>query len=389
MDIKQSMSGKILTVSSGYKAFVPASLPPKLDWSSRLINSLSRADQLIGQLAGEAGSFPNPHLLMRPFITYEAVTSSKIEGAQATLGEILANEAGVSVKSSSDDLQEINNYVIALDYALERLSTFPLSLRLLKEIHEKLMQGTRGFHATPGEFRKTQNWIGSPGCTLATAKYVPPPVEQMQSCLSDLEKFLHSQELPGLVHIALCHYQFEAIHPFLDGNGRVGRLLITLLLIERNLLPSPLLYLSAFFEATRDEYYRRLNAVSAENNWEEWLVYFLNGVAVLTEDVLIRAKNINKMIADWTLKASNTASSLPVELVQYLIVNPYITTNKVAEHFNVAFTTAKRAIAKLVDLEILHLVNNAKRDKVYCAKDILEVLTAEPKLSIELLNNSR
>lgn len=382
MDIKQNISGKVLSVSSGYKAFVPNGLPPKLEWSPRLINSLSRADQLIGQLAGEAGSFPNPHLLMRPFITYEAVTSSKIEGTQATLGEILANKAGITVKPSPDDLQEVNNYVSALDHALERLNTLPLSLRLLKEIHEKLMQGARGEYATPGEFRKTQNWIGTPGCTLTTAKYVPPPVEQMQSCLSDLEKFLHSHELPGLVHIALCHYQFEAIHPFLDGNGRVGRLLITLLLIERNLLPSPLLYLSAFFEATRDEYYRRLYAVSAENNWEEWLVYFLNGVAVLTEDVLLRAKNINKIIADWTLKAASTASSLPVELVQYLIVNPYITTNKVAEHFNVAFTTAQRAITKLMGLKILHLVGDAKRDKVYCAKDILEVLTAEPKLSM-------
>ena len=300
MDIKQSPSGHIVKSPKGYNAFVPHSLPPKLEWDNAVVNSLSRADFLLGKLAREGSQLPNPHLLMRPFITREAVLSSKIEGTQATLGEILAANAGAHVKQT-DDLQEVQNYIKALDYGLERLSGLPLSLRLIKEIHEHLMQGVRGANATPGEFRRSQNWIGPPGCTLNTAKFVPPPSENLMDCLGELESFLHDRSLPPLIHIALCHYQFEAIHPFLDGNGRVGRLLIILLLIEQKMLPSPLLYLSAFFEATRDEYYKQLYNVSSKGTWQEWLIYFLNGVAVQSEDVLSRAERINKLLNQWKI----------------------------------------------------------------------------------------
>lgn len=261
MDIQQSSAGQIIKSPKGYTAFVPHSLPPKLEWNNAVINSLSRADFLLGKLAREGSKLPNPHLLMRPFITREAVLSSRIEGTQATLGEILAANAGAYVRKNSNDLEEVQNYIKALDYGLKRLEELPLSLRLIKEIHEQLMQGVRGSHATPGEFRSSQNWIGSPGCTLNTAKFVPPPPDNLMDCLGALESFLHDRQLPPLIHIALCHYQFEAIHPFLDGNGRVGRLLIMLLLVEQRMLPSPLLYLSAFFEATRDEYYKQLYSV--------------------------------------------------------------------------------------------------------------------------------
>ena len=254
MDIQQSPSGQIIKSPKGYRAFLPHPLPPTLEWDITVINALSRADFLLGKLAREGSKLPNPHLLMRPFIAREAVLSSKIEGTQATLGEILEANAGIDLKQNPDDLQEVQNYIIALDYGLSRLQELPLSLRLIKEIHEHLMQGVRGSHATPGELRRTQNWIGPPGCTLNTAKFVPPPSDNLIDCLGELENFLHDRQLPPLIHIAFCHYQFEAIHPFLDGNGRVGRLLITLLLIEQKMLPSPLLYLSAFFEATRDEY---------------------------------------------------------------------------------------------------------------------------------------
>ena len=246
MDIQQSTTGQIIKSLKGYDAFVPHDLPPKIEWNNAVINSLSRADFLLGKLAREASQLPNPHLLIRPFITREAVLSSKIEGTQATLGEILAANAGAQAKKNPDDLQEVQNYIIALDFGLRRLTELPLSLRLIKEIHEHLMQYVRGAHATPGEFRRSQNWIGSPGCTLNTAKFVPPPPDNLMDCLGALENFLHDRSLPPLIHIALCHYQFEAIHPFLDGNGRVGRLLIILLLIEHKMLPSPLLYLSAF-----------------------------------------------------------------------------------------------------------------------------------------------
>ena len=236
MDISDSPSGKIVKTLTGYKAFTPNPLPPQFDWDTRLVNSLSRADHVLGMLSREGTKLPNPYLLMRPFIAREAVLSSKIEGTQATLGEVLAQEAGIHVDRNPDDLQEVRNYILALDYGLGRLQELPLSLRFIKEIHEELMQGVRGSHATPGEFRKSQNWIGIPGCTLNTAKYVPPTPDDLMDCLSSFEKFLHDRTLPPLIHIALCHYQFEAIHPFLDGNGRVGRLLIIFLLIERKLM---------------------------------------------------------------------------------------------------------------------------------------------------------
>ena len=236
--------------------------------------NLSYADRAIGRLAGEGRRLPNPHLLIRPFVRKEAVLSSRIEGTQATLGELLAAEAGAAVERSPADLREVGNYVTALEYGLERLDTLPVSLRLVREMHECLMRGVRGDIATPGEFRSSQNWIGPAGCTLNDATYVPPPPSELMACLDAWERFLYDDALPPLVHAALAHSQFEAIHPFLDGNGRVGRLLITLLLVKRGVIPSPLLYLSAYFEATRQEYYARLLGVTERGEWEEWLTYF-------------------------------------------------------------------------------------------------------------------
>src|SRR6266436_7140401 len=290
-----------------YSAFLPAPLPPALDWTPGLIRALSDADRLIGRLAGEGGRLPNPHVLVRPFVAREAVLSSRIEGTQATLGELLASEAGAAVERSPEDLREVGNYVVALEYGIERLKTLPLSLRLVRELHEKLMTGARGQHAAPGEFRRTQNWIGRPGDTLAQASYVPPPPDSLGEHLSAWEKFLHDWMLPPLVHAALAHYQFEAIHPFLDGNGRVGRLLITLELCERDVLPAPLLYLSAFFEATRTDYYGGLRGVSERGDWAGWLQYFLNGVARQAEDALSRAERINALLERWHRKLASDA----------------------------------------------------------------------------------
>ena len=380
MNIKTSPSGKVVKLPTGYHAFIPNPLPPSLEWNNSLVSALSRADHVLGMLAQEGNKLPNPLLLMRPFIAREAVLSSRIEGTQTTLGEILAKEAGSFVSRSPDDLQEVENYIDALDYGVKRLTDFPLSLRLIKEIHARLMQGVRGSHATPGEFRHSQNWIGSPGCTLTTAKYVPPTPEELMSALSSFETFLHDQTLPPLIHIALCHYQFEAIHPFLDGNGRIGRLLITLLLIERKILSAPMLYLSAFFEATRDDYYRLLFSVSSQGTWSDWLAYFINGVALQAQDVLSRAERINNLIIKWQIKAGGSSSGMLQQMIMQFAKNPYFTIKKNAKKFGRSFTTIQRAIVKLENLEIVSQVSEGQRDRVYCATSILAILEEPTKL---------
>lgn len=377
MNIKESPSGRIVKAGTGYEAFVPNPLPPPFEWNDHLVSALSRADHVLGMLAREGVILPNPHLLIRPFVAREAVLSSKIEGTRSSLGEILAQDAGIHVDQSQADLQEVNNYIVALDYGLNRLEHFPLSLRLIREMHGKLMQGAA--HATPGEFRRSQNWIGAPGSTLMSAKYVPPPPEEMMQCLGAFELFLHDRTLPPLIHIALCHYHFEAIHPFLDGNGRIGRLLIILLLVERKLLPSPILYLSAFFERTRSEYYAQLYNVSSEGSWQEWLLYFLHGVTSQSTDVLSRVERINALLFEWEAKIGS-ADRTTHDIIKQLARNPYCTAKKIAATLDIAFTTAQRGINKLEDLGILEQVSEGKRDKAYCAKAILNILEEATKI---------
>ncbi|WP_419241285.1 Fic family protein [Cardinium endosymbiont of Nabis limbatus] len=384
MDMRQSPSGQIIQSLKGYHAFVPYALPPKFEWNTRLVNSLSRADFLLGKLAREGSRLPNPHLLIRPFITREAVLSSKIEGTEATLGEILAADAGAHVNQNADALQEVQNYIRALDYGLKRLAALPLSLRLIKEIHAHLMEGVRGTHATPGAFRTSENWIGLPGCTLHTAKFVPPPPEHLMDSLGKFEDFLHDRSLPPLIHMALCHYQFEAIHPFLDGNGRIGRLLITLLLIEQNILPLPLLYLSAFFEATRNEYYKQLYNVTLKGSWHEWFTYFLNGIAVQSEDVLSRTERINALLTQWKMDLARGSSQVLIDMVQLLAVNPYFTINKVAKDLKISYSTAQRGVQKLEDAAIIKKTRNNKRDKVYCAIDLLNILEEPTRINADI-----
>jgi Fic family protein len=249
--------------------------------------------------------------LIRPFVQREAVLSSKIEGTQATLGELLAAEAGAIVDRSPEDLREVGNYVVALEHGISRLKKLRLCVRLTRELHEKLMTGVQGHQAAPGRFRKIQNWIGKPSSPIATASYIPPPPGEIGPCLSAWEKFLHESTLPPLVTIALAHYQFEAIHPFLDGNGRVGRLLITLFLIECQILPTPLLYLSAFCEASRRDYYDGLRGISERGAWSDWLEYFLLGVARMSEDALSRVMRINGLLAKWQRKVSGNRATTP------------------------------------------------------------------------------
>ena len=268
------------------------------------------------------------------------------------------------------------NYVGALEYGLERLDTLPLSLRLIREIHERLMRGVRSDTATPGEFRRSQNWIGPAGYTLNDASYLPPAVDELMECLDALERFLHDDSLPPLVHAGLAHAQFEAIHPFLDGNGRDGRLLVSLLLVEREILPSPLLYLSAYFEASREEYYAHLLAVTQEGAWERWLVYFLRGVQVQAEDAIERMEEIDGLFEEWKEALAGVQTGRPEEVLRLFIGNPLWTVGGIAKELGVAYTTARRAIERLAEAGIVSQTGTSKRDRVYCAREMLEMLEA-------------
>lgn len=374
-------SGQLFRLSGGGSAFVPKPLPPAIEWTPLLVRTLSDADRRVGQLAGEGARLPNPHLLLRPFLRREAVLSSRIEGTQATLGELLAAEAGAAIERSPDDLREVGNYVTALEYGLKRLRSLPLSLRLVRELHARLLRGVRGGHATPGEFRVTQNWIGPPGSTLETATYVPPPPNEMMDCLNEWEGFLHEHTLPPLVHCGLMHCQFEAIHPFLDGNGRIGRLLITLLLVERRVLPTPLLYLSAYFEATRRDYYRCLRDVTERGAWQDWLQYFLNAVARQSEDALGRSERINRLLDTWRDKVSARGYQSASRLIDLLAMNPFVTAKKAGQQLGVAFTTAQRAIELLERETIIRQVSAGRRDRVYCAQRLMDILDEPPHLT--------
>jgi len=377
---KRRPHGRRIRCPGGYSAYVPEPLPPPIEWDATLATALSSADRGVGRLAGEGRRLPNPHLLLRPFVRREAVLSSRIEGTQATLGELLASEAGAAVDRSPEDLREVANYVAALEYGVDRLRKLPLSLRLVRELHARLMRGVRGGVATPGAFRRTQNWIGPEGCRLADATFVPPPPDRVMRCLGAWEKFLHDDALPPLVHAALAHSQFEAIHPFLDGNGRVGRLLITHQLVAQGVLPSPLLYLSAWFEATRTEYYARLAGVTERGEWEEWLRYFLAGVAGQAEDALDRIRRIDLLLTRWRDALAKEPSRLPERALDRFAENPFWTVTKLAAELGVAFTTAQRAIARLERAGIVTLTSEGKRNRVFCARAILEILEEPPRL---------
>ncbi len=359
---------------SGYRAYQPNPLPPEFSWTPALVRALSQADHTLGQLAGEGRRLPNPHVLIRPFIRREAVYSSMIEGTQSTLGELLAAEAGAAVERSPEDLREVGNYVVALEFGLHRLQTLPLSLRLVREIHEKLMTGVRGDHATPGQFRTSQNWIGPPGSTIMNASYVPPPADSLLDHMGRWERFMRNESHAPLAHVALLHYQFEAIHPFLDGNGRVGRLLTTLYLCARGLMDAPLLCLSAFFEATRRDYYDRLRGVTEHGDWEGWLEYFFNGVARQSEDALSRAQRINHLLTDWHKTVARAGSTVPGQIVGLLGSNPYLTVRGAQKKLSVAYNTVARAILVLEKHKIVELVGEKKRDRVFCARTLLDIL---------------
>lgn len=366
--------GSYVAVSGGGRAFVPAPLPPKLDLTPDLLHAASEASLVLGRLAGLGARIRNPHLLLRPFMRREAVLSSRIEGTQATLGELLADEAGIAVDRAPDDLKEVRNYVLALEKGASLLKELPLSLRLVRELHRVLMKGVRGDSATPGEFRRIQNWIGPRGATVATARFVPPPPNEVPDCLAAWERYLHERDLPPLLQAALLHYQFEAIHPFIDGNGRVGRLMIVLFLMERGVLPSPLLYLSAFFEASRADYYDLLTGITEKDDWRSWILYFLAGVTEQSADALGRVERIEALRDNWRQRLASRQTKTVMALVDRLTGNPFITVGGAAKDLQIAFTTAQRQIDTLVRHRIITPQDDARRGRVYVARDLLAIL---------------
>ncbi|TET49989.1 MAG: Fic family protein [Anaerolineales bacterium] len=375
--------GQVLRVpEADYWAFVPHPLPPVPDWTPALAAQLSEADRALGELAGLGRLLPNPHILIAPFMHREAVLSSQIEGTRASLSDLYAYEAHEAVQAPGfggpSDVREVRNYILALEHGLERLSTLPLSLHLIRELHAHLMEDVRGEERTPGEFRRSQNWIGPPGCTLSQATYVPPPPEHLPESLHAFEDYLHTDSSsPPLVRLALIHYQFEAIHPFLDGNGRVGRLLITLLLCAWKLLPETLLYLCAFFEANRREYYDGLLAVSKRGAWEEWLLFFLQGVTEQSRDAVLRAGRLQEIHEAYHgyFQSKHAAARL-LQVVDLLFYSPIVTVPYVAQRLEVSYVSANRYVSTLEEHEILREITGRSRNRVYQADHIIHVINA-------------
>lgn len=376
-DFRSLEAGQVILTQKGYYAFVPAPLPPKINWTLPLVSALSEAERELSRLATLADAFPFPRLLMQAFIRREAVLSSRIEGTRATLAELYTYEsAQLSFLESHDDVREVHNYVVALDYGLERLKRFPMSLRFIREIHEKLMQDVRGGNLTPREYRRAQNWIGAAGSTLATATYVPPPVDEMNLALSDLEKFIHtSTDIPTLARAAMIHYQFEAIHPFLDGNGRVGRLLMALLFAEWQILPQPLLNLSVYFERYRQEYYDHLLAVSQRGDWEAWLRFFLRGVKAQSQDSAARMERLKTIRARYQpIVDADKNSNRMGAVMDFLFGRPIFNAKQLAEGVDMPFKTARQYIEKLVQAGIVREVTGYARNQVYRADEVFTAL---------------
>ncbi len=377
-------SGAYRQQPTGYKAFLPAPLPPNppIKIEGELQNLLSNADMSLARLDGLGHILPNASLFIAMYVKKEALLSSQIEGTQASLEDLFEFESGMKPENIND-VAEVVNYVRALNYGMERLQEFPMSLRLIKEIHAVLMEGVRGGEKTPGEFKKTQNWIGPPGCTLKDARFVPPPPHEAEALMGALELYLHQPpQLPVLVDCALIHYLFETIHPFLDGNGRLGRLLITFYLHWKGVMEKPLLYLSYYFRKYRQEYYDRLNMVRDNGDFEQWIAFFLKGVVVTADSAVDAAKQIMELQSRhrnllWQKKIS---SPLAVGILEKLFYSPYVSVNDIARDFSISYQAASTLISQLEGASILKEITGRKRDKRYVYADYLQILEEGTKL---------
>jgi Fic family protein len=363
-------SGTFVKQASGYDAFIPRPLPPDppVQIDSEMAHLLSEADRALGRLDGITSVLPNPDLFVGMYVRQEAVLSSQIEGTQSTLEDVLQFEMDSSGKAVPKDVGVVVNYVRAMNYGLDRLDKLPLSMRLIREIHAELLRGARGGNREPGEFRRTQNWIGPTGCSLMTATFVPPPVPEMKEAIGELEKFLHFEGLmPALIHCGLAHAQFETIHPFLDGNGRVGRLLIAFLLCERKILHRPLLYLSLYLKRHRSQYYDRLMASRSEGDWEGWLKFFLRGVAEVSQTATETGRKILTLREDGRkiiLRAFGN-SALAQRLFDYLFEQPMFNVRMVEKHLGCSFAKANQLVVQMEAYRLLKETTGWQRNRRY------------------------
>jgi len=372
-------AGKYKNVLYGalaYKAFDVAPLPPnpQLIMDQEMSGLLGKANRILGKLDGISGQIPDVDLFVAMYVRKEALLSSQIEGTQATLDDILDPD----IESNTNlEVTDVVNYIKAMQYAGDRLNELPLCNRLLKETHLLLMENVRGQEKSPGEFRITQNWIGPQGGNLKNAVFVPPTVEDMVLAMSDLEKFMNAEDdMDPLIKIGLIHYQFETIHPFLDGNGRIGRMLITLWLMEKKLLQYPVLYISYYFKRNRMEYYDRLSETRRKGHFEEWIRFFLNGVIASSEDAIETIGLIHSLNAENREKIESLTGRKDTvfKLFRYIERNPIIEISKTAEEMKMKYNTIAKAVEKLIEMNILEQMNTGKRNRRFAYSQYLDVL---------------
>ncbi len=374
---RNSKAGKIVKVQGDYWAFIPNPLPPHIDYPSTLIQALTEAERSLGELKGVSDALVDANLLIKPFIRVEAVLSSRIEGTRASLEDVLSYESTqLPLIESGSDVKEVHNYVNALEYGLERLKTLPISLRLIKEMHARLLQGVRGEIWTPGEFRTRQNWIGATGATLQEADYVPPPPPEMMDSLGRMEQFINQvSEIAEVIRIGMIHYQFEAIHPFADGNGRMGRLLIALMMQAWGILPKPVLNLSAYFEADRQSYYQHLLAVSQRGEWQAWLMYFLKGIKQESEQAKRCIKALDRLrIGYLSIVKKERAGERLSQVVNALFSSPIMTIRQLEKMLGFNYPAADRCMERLVNLGMLRELTGQARNRIYQADEIIRIM---------------
>ncbi len=368
-------AGRYVRQPRGYSAFNPEPLPPVLTITDTLTESRDRANLALGRLDSAVETLPHPELFTAMYVRREAVLSSQIEGTQASLDDLVAVEARLRGAHPIGDVNEVLNYTAALRHGLERLQTLPISVRLLREIHAILMQGVRGGHATPGEYRTTQNWIGAAGAGLQDAIFVPPPPEEVAEHVGNLERFLHGDSrLSVIVQIGLAHAQFETIHPFVDGNGRLGRLLITFLLCERKVLSKPVLYVSLTLKKRRQEYYERLQAVRDRGEWEAWLVFFLDCVTEAALDAASLARRILRLREnhrDRVIDAMGARAGKALKILEQLYRDPYMDVNQATALLEVSYANANDIVADMERLGLLREATGNQRNRVFVYEDYL------------------
>ncbi len=372
-------AGTFVMQSGGYKAFIPAPLPPNppIVYDEELQSLLSMADRDLARLDGITTVLPNADLFIAMYVKKEALLSSQIEGTQASLEGVLEFEADLTPREDVNEIKEVINYIKALNYGMRRLNELPMSLRLIREIHKNLLEDTRGANRNPGELRKLQNYIGAPGASLDEATFVPPPPDMVIPAMVELEKFFHKKDdIPPLVKIALIHAQFETIHPFLDGNGRVGRLLITFYLYWKGILSRPLLYLSFYLKKNRTEYYDILMKVRRDGAWEDWIKFFLKGVSETSKEAANTAREIIKLKDELITKLyeNSIASVFAVKLIDLLFEKPVISTKDIVERLKVSMVTANELVRRFVTIGILREITGKQRYKKYIFTDYVEII---------------